>query len=174
MTTLPNPDSTTRGGLASWQNLTDSLPQPVDPAERDDTLWQALNAQFRWYERAATRNRVSYQALKVVAMVFGAAVAVLAASDAPAAITAVLAASVVVLEGVQQVFQFHPNWITYRATAETLRQNAFLYVAKVGPYASAESRRDQLAEVVRDITAKENASWTGTMRQAAHPPTVPK
>jgi len=147
MTTLPNPDSTTRGGLASWQNLTDSLPQPVDPAERDDTLWQALNAQFRWYERAATRNRVSYQALKVVAMVFGAAVAVLAAADAPAAITAELAASVVVLEGVQQVFQFHPNWITYRATAETLRQNAFLYVARVGPYASAESRRDQLAEV---------------------------
>jgi Protein of unknown function (DUF4231) len=74
----------------------------------------------------------------------------------------------------QQVFQFHPNWITYRATAETLRQNAFLYVARVGPYASAESRRDQLAEVVRDITAKENASWTGTMRQAAQPPTVPK
>lgn len=174
MTTLPNPDSTTRGGLASWQNLTDSLPQPVDPAERDDTLWQALNAQFRWYERAATRNRVSYQALKVVAMVFGTAVAVLAAADAPAAITAGLAASVVVLEGVQQVFQFHPNWITYRATAETLRQNAFLYVARVGPYASAESRRDQLAEVVRDITAKENASWTGTMRQAAQPPTVPK
>jgi hypothetical protein len=122
MTTLPNPDSTTRGGLASWQNLTDSLPQPVDPAERDDTLWQALNAQFRWYERAATRNRVSYQALKVVAIVFGAAVAVLAAADAPAAITAGLAASVVVLEGIQQVFQFHPNWITYRATAETLRQ----------------------------------------------------
>jgi hypothetical protein len=80
-------------------------------------------------------------------MVFGAAVAVLAAADAPAAITAELAASVVVLEGVQQVFQFHPNWITYRATAETLRQNAFLYVARVGPYASAESRRDQLAEV---------------------------
>jgi hypothetical protein len=91
------------GGLPSWQNLTDSLPQPVDP-ERDDILWQALNAQSRWYERAATRNRVSYQALKVVAMVFAAAVAVLAAADAPAAITAGLAASVVVLEGVQQVF----------------------------------------------------------------------
>lgn len=107
-------------------------------------------------------------------MVFGAAVAVLAASDAPADLTAGLAASVVVLECVQQVFQFHPNWITYRATAETLRQNAFLCVARVGPYASAETRRDQLAEVVRDITAKENASWTGTMRQAAQPPTVPK
>jgi len=175
MTTLPNPDSTThRGGVTSWQNLTDSLPQPADPAEQDDILWQALNAQFRWYERAATRNRVSYQALKVVAMVFGAAVAILAAADAPSAITAGLAASVVVLEGVQQVFQFHPNWITYRATAEALRQNAFFYVAKVGPYASAESRRDQLAEFVRDITTKENASWTGTMRQATQPPTVPK
>jgi hypothetical protein len=65
VTTLPNPDSTThRGGVTAWQNLTDSLPQPADPAEQDDILWQALNAQFRWYERAATRNRVSYQASK--------------------------------------------------------------------------------------------------------------
>jgi Protein of unknown function (DUF4231) len=174
MSTLPNPDATSyHGGGPSWQNLTDSLPQPADTAEQDDILWQELNAQFRWYERAATRNRVSYQVLKVVAMVFGAAVAVLAAAAAPSAITAALAASVVVLEGVQQVFQFHPNWITYRATAETLRQNAFAYLARVGPYASAESRRDRLAEFMRDVTTKENASWSSTMRQATQPPTAP-
>jgi hypothetical protein len=173
MTTLPNPEATNyHGGVAAWQNLTDSLPQPADPAEQDDILWQQLSAQFRWYERAATRNRLGYQVLKVVAMVFAAAVAVLAAADAPAAVTAALAASVVVLEGVQQVFQFHPNWISYRATAEALRQNAFLYVARAAPY-SGEGRRERLADVVRDATTKENVSWAGTMRQAAQPPTEP-
>jgi Protein of unknown function (DUF4231) len=111
-------------------------------------------------------------------MVFGAAVAVLAAADAPSAVTAALAACVVVLEGVQQVFQFHPNWIIHRTTAETLRQNAFAYLARVGAYASAESRRDRLAQFMRDVTTNENASWTstmrqGTMRQATQPPSVP-
>jgi Protein of unknown function (DUF4231) len=174
MTTLPNPEATTYhgGGVAAWQDLTDSLPQPADPAERDDILWQQLNAQFRWYERAATRNRLSYQVLKVVAIVFAAAVAVLAAAAAPAAVTAALAAGVVVLEGVQQVFQFHSNWLIYRATAEALRKNAFLYVARAATY-SAEGRRERLAEVVRDVTTKENISWAGTMRQVAQPPTEP-
>jgi Protein of unknown function (DUF4231) len=98
-----------------WMDRRESGPRPIErrSSARPPILWQGLNAQFRWYERAATRNRVSYQALKVVAMVFGAAVAALAAADAPADITAGLAASVVVLEGVQQVFQFHPNRITW-------------------------------------------------------------
>ena len=173
MTTVPNPEAATRHGEAkAWQHLADSLPQPADPTEQNDLLWQELDAQFRWYERAATRTRLSYQILKVAAIITGAAVTVLAAISAPAVLTAVLAAGIVVLEGVQQVFQFHSNWVTYRATAETLRQHAFLYVARVDPYADAQTRREKLAEFMRDITTKENTSWTSTMRQATPPPTA--
>ncbi len=167
MTTVPSPDAGTHPGDATaWQHLAGSLPQPADPGEQHDLLWQELDAQFRWYDRAATRSRLTYQTLKVAALVTGAAVTVLAATGAPAALTAALAASIVVLEGVQQVFQFHSNWIAYRATAETLRQHAFLYAAMVDPYADTQSRRDMLAEFMRDVTTKENTNWTSTMRQA--------
>lgn len=158
--------STDRGGVAAWQDLTDSLPQPTDAAERDDLLWQELNALFRWYERAATRTRLSYQTLKVAALIAGAVVTVLAAARAPAVLTAGLAATIVIVEGIQQVFRFHRNWIVYRATAEALRQNAFLYVAGMDPYSDISTRRAKLADVLRDLTSKENASWAATMRQA--------
>jgi len=171
MTTAPHPDDVARrGSPAAWQRLEGNLPQPADPAERDDLLWQELNAQFHWYEAAATRTRFTYQALKVLALVLGAAVTVLAAISAPAALTASLAASVVILEGLQQVFQFHTNSITYRSAAETLRQHAFLYAVKLDPYEDSGTRRDRLAALMREVTSTENATWATTMRQSPAPP----
>jgi len=155
---------------SAWQLLGDHLPQPADPAERADVLWQELAAHFQWYERAATRTRLSYQVIKVAMLVIGAAVTVLAATGASSALTAALAASVVVLEGIQQLFQFQSNWIAYRGTAEAIRQQAFLYVARVGPYAETQTRRGRLAEFMTEITAMESAGWTSTMRRASSAP----
>lgn len=32
------------------------------------------------------------------------------------------------------MFQFHPNWPSYRSTAKALRHHAFLYVADIVSY----------------------------------------
>jgi hypothetical protein len=162
----PNPPFPNPGGAAEetgWQAGT--LPAPPDEAERRDFLWQHLVAQFRWYDRAANRCRRPYQALKIASLVLGGAVTVLAAIGAPAWLTASLAASIVAAEGIQQLFQLHTYWISYRATAEALRQQAFLYSAHVDPYADPATRRDRLADVVRAITVKENTSWAKAMQQ---------
>jgi len=156
-----------------WVRLGGSLPAPGGPGEADDVLWQQLEAQFRWYDREATRARLAYYVLKVLALVLAAAVTVLAAIEAPGALTAALAAGVVVLEAVQQVFQFHSNWISYRTVAEALRQHAFLYAAEVGPYVESSTRRDRLAETVHTLTSGESAAWASTMRHAAAPIAVP-
>lgn len=158
------------GDDGTWQLLGDRLPQPADPAERADVLWQELDAHFHWYGRGATRTRLSYQVIKVAVLVIGAAVTVLAATRASSALTAALAASVVVLEGILQLFQFQSNWITYRRTAEAIRQQAFLYVAQVGPYADTQTRRERLAEFMAEITAVESTGWASTMRRASSAP----
>jgi uncharacterized protein DUF4231 len=157
------------GAPEAWKRLADALPVPTDPADRADLLWQHLAAQVRWYHRAAARCRWSYQVLKVAALVAGGAVTVLAATDARAAVTASLAAAAVVMEGVQQVFQFHANWLSYRDTAETLRQHALLYAAGLPPYAEPETRRVRLAENVEAVTIRERGHWRGVMRQGASP-----
>jgi hypothetical protein len=146
------------------------LPRPLDDPEAHDLLWQEFEAQFSWYDRAATRNRASYQSLKVLAIVCGSVVTVLAAVGASPAITASLAASVVVVEGVQQVFQFHANWISYRAAAESLRQHAFLYAAGFDPYDNAGTRRQLLATAMRDVASRETSGWSSHMLQSTARP----
>ncbi|MET1008130.1 MAG: DUF4231 domain-containing protein, partial [Propionibacteriaceae bacterium] len=160
----PVTSDTAAKGQPPWQRLTDALPTPADPADQQDLLWQELDSYFRYYHRAATRHRLAYQILKVVFLLAGAAVTVLAAFGAPPAITASLAALLVVLEGAQQLFQFHANWISSRATAENLRIHAFAYAARVAPYEQASDRRDRLAAVLRDLTLTENTSWSTTMK----------
>jgi hypothetical protein len=155
-----------QGGRNDWQRLSGSLPRPPDDPDAHDLLWREFEAQFSWYDRAATRNRVSYQSLKVLAIVFGSVVTVLAAVGASPGITASLAAAVVVLEGVQQVFQFHANWISYRAAAETLRQHAFMYAAGFEPYDNADTRRPLLATAMRDIASRETSGWSSHMLQS--------
>lgn len=104
----------------------------------------------------------------MTALVAGAAVTVLAAVSAPAALTATVAGGIVVMEGAQQIFQFHSSWISYRATAETLRQHAFLYSAVVSPYDQAD-RRDRLATLVKDVTTKESTTWSQVMQTQTEP-----
>lgn len=154
------------GERGAWQRLKTELPVPPRPEDRDDLLWQELVAQFGWYDRTATSNRVAYQILKLATLIVGAAVTVLAAISAPGALTASMAAAIVVMEGAQQTFQFHPNWLSYRSTAESLRQHAFSYVADVAPYDDDTLRRDRLAAILKQLTAKENANWAQTMKQS--------
>lgn len=156
--------SGTQRARKDWRELTNSLPRPVDDPHGQDLLWQQMEAHFRWYDRSATRSRYGYQGLKILALVSGAAVTVLAAIGAPPGLTASLAAVVVVAEGVQQVFQFHANWISYRSTAETLRQHAFFFAAGIEPYDDPSTRRRMLAALLRDLTSKENATWSAAMR----------
>lgn len=142
-----------------------SLPAPTsDPELESDVMWQELQRRFTWYDRAATRSRVAYYVLKLTFLLVGAAVTVLAAVSAHPAVTATLAASLVVLEGVQQLFRLHANWIGYRATAETLRTHALAYVSRIEPYDEGRLRRERLGEFLRDLALRENANWTRLMK----------
>lgn len=136
------------------------------PGARDDVLWQELEAYLRYYNSAAGRARLSFYVLKVLSLSAGATVTVLAAISAPAGLAAGFGAAIVVLEGAQQLFQFHPNWLSYRSAAEALRQHAFQYVADVKPYDDPATRRDQLASTLQGITANEVGTWFTTMRNS--------
>jgi hypothetical protein len=156
--------------LDAWKRMTNSLPVPPRKADREDLLWQELVAQFSWYDKAATRTRLSYQVLKMATLVAGATATLLAAISAPAALTASVASVIVIAEGAQQMFQFHSNWISYRGFAEILRQQAFLYVADIKPYGDPATRRDRLAAALMTATTKEKTTWSTTMKQAPGAP----
>lgn len=155
------------GDPPRWKELGHSLPPLPDPEDERDIVWQHLGAELVWYHRAAKRTRLAYQVAKTVSLVVAAIVPIVAALRGPAAVTASLAAIVVIVEGALQLFQFHANWITYRTTAESLRQHSLMYASRVGPYSDPRTRRIVLAERIQELIATENTTWSTTMRQPA-------
>ena len=78
------------------------------------------------------------------------------------------ARSIVVLESVQQLFQFHSNWTHYRSTSEALKHEKFLYLAHAGSYATAANPEALLAERIEARVSQEHASWASEQNQAQH------
>ena len=120
---------------------------------------QATSADVTVSSPASTACQHAFKRTKLVELVVAAAVPVLAALSAPAAVTASFAAVVVVLEGIVQLYQWQTNWVTYRATAEALKHERYLYLAQAGPYVGPNRHR-VLAERVEGLVSQEHAKWT--------------
>jgi hypothetical protein len=141
--------------------------QPVtsapEPAEADrpaqPAAWDRLESQIRWYGGHARSNKRWYMRIKVVQIVSAAVIPVIVAADLSTWIAGALGALVVVLESVQQLFQFHSNWTSYRSTAEALKHEKYLYIANAGCYATAKDPAALLAERVEGRVSQEHAAW---------------
>ncbi|WP_405180265.1 DUF4231 domain-containing protein [Nocardia sp. NBC_01377] len=123
------------------------------------TVWGRLEEQRKWYAAKSRKARGMYLRVKLGQIVVGAGVPVLAGVGAPALVTATIAASVVVAEGAQQLFQWHVNWLSYRATAEELKRESFLYLAEADPYSGAD-RHKVLALRMEAVIRRENDEWS--------------
>ncbi|RFU23073.1 DUF4231 domain-containing protein [Geodermatophilus marinus] len=128
------------------------------PADTDPT-WRRLEDQLGWYDRRSQAAQRAFKRVKVAQLVLAAGVPVAVASAAPGVLTAVLGGLVVVLEGIQQLYQWQTNWVLYRATAEALKHERYLYEAQAGPYTGPDRHR-VLAERIEGLVSQEHARWT--------------
>jgi hypothetical protein len=140
----------------------------VPPPAAEDPTWERLEDQFGWYDRKSRDNQRRYQWLKLLELAVAAALPVVAGVGSPVWVTGGLAAVIVVLEGVQHLYQFQEQWITYRSTAEALTRERYLYLARAGPYVG-EDRPRQLAERIEGLVSQEHSRWTASHQQAASP-----
>jgi hypothetical protein len=136
----------------------DGRPEAFHPVQR-------LEAQVAWYGSRAASSKRWYQRVKVLQIVMAAAVPVAAAAAAHPIVIGSLGGVIVVLEGIQQVFQLQPNWTSYRATAEALKHEKYLHLAQAGPYADAARPDRLLAERVEGLVSQEHATWVGEQRE---------
>ena len=128
--------------------------------EETGPAWERLEDQLGWYERKSEQQKRWFQSLKVAQIVIAASIPVVAAAGASAAVAGALGAVIVVLEGMQQLFQFQQNWVSYRSTCEALKHQKFLFLAGAGPYAHTTRREALLAERVEALVSQEHAKWT--------------
>jgi hypothetical protein len=145
-----------------WKELRGSIPEPENA--KSDLVWQQLYAHFHWYSEAATTARVAYQGLKLLSLLLAAAVTVLAARSAAPLVTASAGTAIVVVEGIQQLFKYHTNWIRYRVVTETLREQALLYYARQKPYdGELKAAQGELVKLLTTVIGDERKQWSVQM-----------
>ena len=142
---------------------------PTGPPQSGPT-WERLEDQIGWYDRNSSKAGLWYKLMKVLQLVAAAAIPVAAILNAPKAVPGVLGSLIVVLEGVQQLFRNHENWVTYRSTCEALKRERFLYLARAGPYAGLTLPQVLLAERVEALASQEHDKWVSNQTEQPHKP----
>ena len=133
--------------------------------DADPTL-DRLEDQIGWYDRKSNSNQQTFKWMKVVEILCAALVPLFAGFNLRW-IAGGSGALIAVLEGLQQLNQYHFNWITYRSTCESLKHEKYLYLAKAGPYGGAVDPHTLLAERIESLVSQEHAKWASGQEQAA-------
>jgi hypothetical protein len=143
-----------------------------------DWLTSRLEPQIRWYGAAARSSRIGYLAVRLFTLIAAAAITIISITGwapptwQPTWLPGILGAGIVLLEGVQGLYRWRDHWLVYRATAEALRREQSLYLAKAGPYADCTTPKalSVLAERAEQLIASENMSWRQLHEQAGEAP----
>jgi Protein of unknown function (DUF4231) len=133
--------------------------------EADPTV-ERLEDQIGWYDRKSNNNQRTFKWMKVVE-IGAAALVPLFAGFRLSWVAGGLGATIAILEGLQQLNQYHFNWISYRSTCESLKHEKYLYLGKAGPYAAAANPHMLLAERIESLVSQEHAKWASGQEQAA-------
>ena len=108
----------------------------------DDYIEERVKKQREWYETKANRNKKIFFAYQTIIIILGALIPVLVAFEGAVPclkvwggpITALLAAVIAVIAGLDKLGQPQPNWFNYRANEEIIKKERWLYKYKAGQY----------------------------------------
>ncbi|MCY7422726.1 MAG: DUF4231 domain-containing protein [Chitinophagaceae bacterium] len=73
-------------------------------------------------------------------------------------VIAFLGSVVTILEGVMATGKYYEKWVIYRSTAETLRQEKYLFLMQAGSY-SGQDAVQQFVNKIEFSLGKENVGW---------------
>ncbi len=129
---------------------------------------QRIRAQQDWYELKASRNKRLFMHLQTVVIVFGAVIPLLVIFEhitvakgwaSPA--SAVIAAIIAILAGIDKLRQPQANWFNYRANEELLKKEQWMHQFRAGPYRQVkETELDRLlVERVESIISTDIARF---------------
>ncbi len=126
---------------------------------------ERLEEQIAWYDRKSVSNQRWYKRCKVGGIAVAAMIPLAAGLGWSAYVTGGLGVAIVILEGLQNLNQFHHNWIIYRSTCEELKHEKYLWLAKAGVYADVESPDVLLAERIESLVSREHTKWVAGRKQ---------
>lgn len=128
--------------------------------QKENPTTERLGTQIEWYDHKSNVNRRWFQWLKILEIVVAALIPFLSTASVWPTLVGYAGLLIVVLEGLQHLFQFQNNWTSYRSTCESLKHEKYLWLAKSGPYFGLEDGDViLLADRIESLISQEHAKW---------------
>jgi hypothetical protein len=144
---------------------------PIPESVRAHPAWFRLIDQLNWYDGKSRYCQRWFKNLKFTQIALAVLIPVTSLLPAECAkwTASIAGALIAVLEAVQQMNQYSTLWVMYRATAERLKHEKYLFLSGAGPYKGlAEPERlVALAERVEEHVSTEHANWFNDTRRIA-------
>jgi hypothetical protein len=136
-----------------------------------DYLEQRLQNQIDWYDRRSGSAQTGYKSLRTLELVAAALIPLLSGYTAqwPVLTYAIggLGLVVALVAGLLSLHRHQERWIEYRATAEALHREKFLFLTRAAPYDGPDAFA-RLVQTVEARLASENAAWTQYAARQGH------
>ena len=128
---------------------------------------QRLDDQIVWYDKKSSANQAAYKRLRLIEILAAVAIPLLAGyaqqSVYVGVAIGVIGLIVAVLAGIVSLYRFQENWNEYRATAEALTQEKYLYLARAEPY-NGNQAFELLVQRVEALIKSETTGWAQAMQ----------
>ncbi len=127
---------------------------------------QRVDDQIKWHSSNSQANKRKYKTMRTVVIGLSVLIplfAVLITEQNPIFkyLTGGIGAAIAFLEGMLALNKHQDKWTDYRATAEVLKREKFMYATKTGRYKEQDNAAafSIFVETVEALLAKENADW---------------
>jgi hypothetical protein len=135
---------------------------------------QRIDDQIKWLSGKSGASQKLFKRCRLAEIVLASLIPVVAVLPLPElagkVVVAAAGAAIAIVAGAVSLWRFQELWVQYRATAEALKREKFLYLTAAPPYAG-EDRFALLVGRAEALLAAENANW---VELAKAQPAAPK
>jgi hypothetical protein len=132
----------------------------------EDYVEQRINGQIAWYDRKSMTNKRWFKRLRFAEIVAAATIPFLSGfADKSFSIKIAIGALgvfVAIIASLLGLLQLQAHWIEYRATAESLSEEKFLFLTQTDPY-DKDGAFHLLVQRVEALLSKEHTEWMQSM-----------
>ncbi len=117
---------------------------------------------MKYYDDRAITNQRGHRFCSIYTLVVSVALTPILILDPKGAgkiIAAILAPTVAIVTGIASHFQFHENWLSFRATWDALKHELYWRDAQLYEYKEAADRNALFVERVELLISKEGTDW---------------
>ena len=137
----------------------------------EEYLQERLDDQINWYDRKSSWNQTCFKRLRAIEILLSVSIPFLISqiggeSELLKLIAGTMGIVVAFIAGLITLYRFQENWIEYRATAEILKHEKYLYLTRSAPY-DGDDAFHLLVAAIESAISKENTGWSQSFREKA-------